>query len=200
MASPRPSERVRLSPTDRRQQLLRVTSDIIANDGVDNVRIPYVATAAGITRPVVYKFFPNRQALIKAVLEDFREELEQRAPEMLTGPDANVESIARGFIDAACDTIEARGAGGWQLLRSVGPDPEVTAISHSIRDKLVEPWLVGLQQLTGVDESDAAALADTMLAGAGEIIQRWIDGEFSREKVASLLGRVILAVLHEFTD
>ena len=82
----------------------------------------------------------------------------------------------------------------------MGPDPEVTAISHSIRDKLVEPWLVGLQQLTGVDESDAAALADTMLAGAGEIIQRWIDGEFSREKVASLLGRVILAVLHEFTD
>ena len=65
-SSNRPSDatRTRLSPEDRHQQLLRVTSDIIAADGVDNVRIPYVAAAAGVTRPVVYKFFPNRHELL----------------------------------------------------------------------------------------------------------------------------------------
>ncbi|MBW2687650.1 MAG: TetR/AcrR family transcriptional regulator, partial [Deltaproteobacteria bacterium] len=118
--STRPSDsaRTRLSPEERRQQLLRVTSDIIATDGVDNVRIPYVAAAAGVTRPVVYKFFPNRHELIKGVLEDFREDYSRRVPDVeAPDQDLDISTTARAFIDAACDTIEDRGSGGWQLLR-----------------------------------------------------------------------------------
>jgi AcrR family transcriptional regulator len=201
--SNRPSEaaRTRLSPDERREQLLRVTSDIIATDGVDNVRIPYVAAAAGVTRPVVYKFFPNRHELIKGVLEDFREDYTRRVPNV-TDPNQGLDiaTTARAFIDAACDTIEARGSGGWQLLRSVGPDQEITAISKEFRRQLVQPWLAPLRVLTGVDEAEALALADVMVSGAGEILQRWIEGEFSRKQVAGLLGRIILAVLNEFTE
>ncbi|MGB8224376.1 MAG: TetR/AcrR family transcriptional regulator [Polyangiales bacterium] len=199
----RPSDpaRTRLSPEDRQQQLLRVASDIIAADGIDKVRIPYVAAAAGITRPVVYKFFPNRHELIKGVLEDFREDFARRTPNIMEEEGvADVASIARGFIDAACDTIEAKGSGGWQLLRSVGPDREISAISKEFRGQLVEPWLLPLRELTGVEDAEAQALADMMLSGAGEILQRWIDGDFSRQQVATLLGRIILAVLSEFTE
>jgi AcrR family transcriptional regulator len=201
--SNRPSEaaRTRLSPDERREQLLRVTSDIIATDGVDNVRIPYVAAAAGVTRPVVYKFFPNRHELIKGVLEDFREDYTRRVPNV-TDPNQGLDiaTTARAFIDAACDTIEARGSGGWQLLRSVGPDQEISAISKEFRRQLVQPWLAPLRVLTGVDEAESLALADVMVSGAGEILQRWIEGEFSRKQVAGLLGRIILAVLNEFTE
>lgn len=202
-SSNRPSDatRTRLSPGERQRQLLRVTSDIIAADGVDNVRIPYVAAAAGVTRPVVYKFFPNRQELIKGVLEDFREDYMRRVPDV-ANPDEtlDVATTARAFIDAACDTIEARGPGGWQLLRTFGPDQEITAISAEFRRQLVQPWLEPLRALTGVSEPEALALADVMVSGAGEILQRWIDGDFSREQVAVLLGRIILAVLSEFTE
>ena len=202
-SSIRPSDaaRTRLSPGERQRQLLRVTSDIIATDGVDNVRIPYVAAAAGVTRPVVYKFFPNRHELIKGVLEDFREDYTSRVPDV-ENPDevVDVATTARAFIDAGCDTIEARGSGGWQLLRSVGPDQELTAISKEFRRQLVQPWLEPLRALTGVSEPEALALADVMVSGAGEILQRWIDGDFSREQVAVLLGRIILAVLNEFTE
>jgi AcrR family transcriptional regulator len=201
--SSRPSDatRTRLSPEERQQQLLRVTSDIIAADGIDSVRIPYVASAAGVTRPVVYKFFPNRHELIKGVLEDFREDYSRRVPDV-QNPDQtlDVATTARAFIDAACDTIEAKGSGGWQLLRSVGPDPEISAISKEFRRQLVQPWLAPLRALTGVGEAEAMALADVMVTGAGEILQRWIDGEFSRQQVATLLGRIILAVLVEFTE
>ncbi len=202
-SSIRPSEstRTRLNPEDRQQQLLRVTSEIIAADGVDSVRIPYVASAAGVTRPVVYKFFTNRHELIKGVLEDFREDFASRTPNIVETDDAaDIGSIARAFIDAACDTIEAKGSGGWQLLRSVGPDPEIAAVSKRFRGQLVEPWLLPLRDLTGVDDAVAEALADMMLSAAGEILQRWIDGDFSREQVATLLGRIILAVLIEFTE
>jgi len=202
-SSTRPNDtgRTRLSPEERREQLLRVTSDIIATDGVDNVRIPYVAAAAGVTRPVVYKFFPNRHELIKGVLKNFREDYTRRVPNV-TDPNRGVDiaTTARAFIDAACDTIEARGSGGWQLLRSIGPDQEITAISKEFRRQLVQPWLAPLRALTGMDEAESLALADVIVSGAGEILQRWIEGEFSRQQVAVLLGRIILAVLNEFTE
>lgn len=197
---PASEARTRLSPEDRREQLLRVTSEIVAADGVDMVRIPYVAAAAGVTRPVVYKFFPNRHELIKGVLEDFREEFARRTPDILIDRSGEIGSIARVFIDAACDTIEAKGSGGWQLMRTVAPDAEIAAISRDFRNQLVAPWLAPLRELTGVDDSEARALSDMFLSGAGEIVQRWIDGEFSREQVATLLGRIILAVLIEFTE
>lgn len=203
MPSNRPSDatRTRLSPEDRHEQLLRVASEIIATDGVDSVRIPYVAAAAGVTRPVVYKFFPNRHELIKAVLEDFRDAFAARTPNILeTDGDADIESIAKAFIDAACDTIEARGSGGWQILRSAGHDPEISTISREFRGHLVKPWLIPLRELTGVNDAEALALSDMFLSGAGEILQRWIEGEFSRDQVAILLGRIILAVLSEFTE
>jgi AcrR family transcriptional regulator len=202
MSSNRQSDatRTRLSPEDRQEQLLRVASDIIATDGVDAVRIPYVAAAAGVTRPVVYKFFPNRHEIIKAVLEDFRDDFAARTPDILDGDDADIASIARAFIDAACDTISARGPGGWQLLRSAGHDPEISAISREFRGQVVQPWLVPLRELTRLDDAEALALADMFLTGAGEILQRWIDGDFSRQQVATLLGRIILAVLNEFAE
>jgi AcrR family transcriptional regulator len=202
-SSNRPSDsaRTRLSPEERQRQLLRVTSDIIATDGVDNVRIPYVAAAAGVTRPVVYKFFPNRNELIKGVLEDFREDYTRRVPDVADpNQGLDIAATARAFIDAACDTIEERGSGGWQLLRSVGPDQEITELSKEFRRQLVQPWLAPLRALTGVDEAESLALADVMVSGAGEILQRWIEGEFSRQQVATLLGRIILAVLNEFTE
>ena len=177
-----------------------MTSDIIEADGVDMVRIPYVASAAGVTRPVVYKFFPNRQELIKGVLEEFRDEFARRTPDVLSGQTGEIAAIARLFIDAACDTIEAKGSGGWQLIRGVAPDAEIAAISRDFRGQLVAPWLVPLQELTGVGDAEARALSDMFLSGAGEIMQRWIDDEFSREQVATLLGRIILAVLIEFTE
>ena len=197
---PASDARTRLSPEDRRDQLLRVTSDIIEADGVDMVRIPYVAAAAGVTRPVVYKFFPNRHELIKGVLEDFREGFAARTPDVSNEPGGDIGSIAREFIDAACDVIEEKGSGGWQLMRSVAPDAEIAAISKEFRRQLVSPWLNPLRDLTGVSETEAQALSDMFLSGAGEIVQRWIDGEFSREQVATLLGRIILAVLVEFTE
>ena len=95
------------------------------------------------------------------------------------------------------------------LFRSVRVDPEFGAHrvgpvgvhgGEDFRRQLVQPWLIPLRELTGVDDAEALALADMFLTGAGEILQRWIDGEFSRQQVATLLGRIILAVLSEFTE
>lgn len=197
MAGSQSEARVRLAPADRRRQLLRVASDLIATDGIENVRIPYIASAAGVTRPVVYKFFPNRQALIKSVLEDFRRELESRLPREVD-LSADLDVLVRVFVNAACDTIEARGAGGWLLFASVSPDQEIAEVSREMRDRFLEPWLQGIASITNTSDPEGKALAEMLVAAGGAVIQVWIDEELTRADVVQLLTRSILAILNEF--
>src|SRR5262249_52796737 len=116
------SARRRLSAAERRRALLRVAGELMSTRGVDGVQLGAVAAAAGVTRPVVYRFFRNRRSLIIAVLEDFAADLTERFGRgaMRSIPGSNA-GITRVFVEALCDAIEERGAGPWHLLDSKGP-------------------------------------------------------------------------------
>ena len=63
---------------------------------------------------------------------------------------ADLEEATRVFIEAACDTIEAKGAGPWHLLDSKGPDPEVARFGQQIMRRLTSPWHTRISRLTGM--------------------------------------------------
>ena len=62
-APPKAAPHGRLWAADRRRSLVVAAARLLVERGADAVRIPDVAAAAGVTRPVVYKHFPNRTAL-----------------------------------------------------------------------------------------------------------------------------------------
>ncbi len=53
----------------RREQLLDATLGLIAAKGYAGVSMEAVARAAGVSKPVVYDLFPDRGALLRALLE-----------------------------------------------------------------------------------------------------------------------------------
>src|SRR5262249_4375299 len=115
--------RRRLAPGDRRRDLLRAAARLLTEHGVDSVQIAEVATASGVSRQLVYRFFPSRRALIKAILEDFADALTREfGRHALDRLPADLEEATRVFVEAACDTIEAQGARPWHRLRSEGTD------------------------------------------------------------------------------
>ena len=113
-ASPARAARQRLSPDERRRHLLQVAADRMTTHGIDRVQFAEVAAAAGVTRQLVYRFFPSRQALIMAVLEDYADDITRRfghgAARSIPG---NLDEVTRVFVEAVCETIEAKGAGPW---------------------------------------------------------------------------------------
>jgi AcrR family transcriptional regulator len=62
------TRRRRLSGEDRREQILDVTAAIVARSGFGAVSIQGVATAAGISRPIVYEHFGDLDGLLKALV------------------------------------------------------------------------------------------------------------------------------------
>jgi AcrR family transcriptional regulator len=59
----------RMTATARREQLLDVTTQIVADEGFQAVSIESVARTAGISRPIVYEHFGDLQGLLEAIVE-----------------------------------------------------------------------------------------------------------------------------------
>ncbi len=59
----------RMRAASRREQILDVTTDIVARDGFTAVSIESVARAAGISRPIVYEHFGDLPGLLEAVVD-----------------------------------------------------------------------------------------------------------------------------------
>jgi len=61
-------KRTRLSPQDRRTQLLDCAQLIILEQGFNSFTMDGLATAASISNPLVYKYFSSRLALLQELL------------------------------------------------------------------------------------------------------------------------------------
>jgi AcrR family transcriptional regulator len=59
----------RLTAPARREQLLDVTAEIVAEQGFQAVSIQSVARCAGISRPIVYEHFGDLTGLLEALVE-----------------------------------------------------------------------------------------------------------------------------------
>ena len=54
--------------TDARERLLEVAARCVARDGITATGVAHVALEAGVSRPTVYRYFKDREELIRSVL------------------------------------------------------------------------------------------------------------------------------------
>ena len=59
----------RMAASDRRQQLVETALDVFSRKGFEGATTKEIAAAAGVTEAVIFRHFPSKQALYKAVLD-----------------------------------------------------------------------------------------------------------------------------------
>jgi AcrR family transcriptional regulator len=62
--------RRRLSPKDRRAELLALGAEVFGKRPYDDVRIDEIAERAGVSRALMYHYFPDKRAFFAAVVKD----------------------------------------------------------------------------------------------------------------------------------
>ncbi|MFI8432531.1 TetR/AcrR family transcriptional regulator [Streptomyces sp. NPDC079020] len=109
--------RRRMGVEERRQQLIGVALELFSHRSPDKVSIDEIAAAAGISRPLVYHYFPGKQSLYEAALRRAADELSARFLEPLEGPlGARLLRVMGRFFDF----VDEHGPGFWALMRG-GP-------------------------------------------------------------------------------
>ncbi|MGE4652091.1 MAG: TetR/AcrR family transcriptional regulator [Myxococcota bacterium] len=192
---PSSSTHGRLWADDRRKQILAVAARLLDEQGVDGLRIPDVAEAAGVTRPVIYRHFPNRQAILMDLLEEMGSALAERLEGLAASGLEDLEKLMPDLFEGLCDEIEARGAGVWKLLNSAGPDPEVEAVAQRVRERLVAPWYARVASVTRTSGEEAVAVTSIIYAVVPPLITLWHSGTLSRAEAVSHLTRAVGAIV-----
>ncbi|MFJ7072794.1 TetR/AcrR family transcriptional regulator [Streptomyces sp. NPDC098781] len=120
--------RRRMGVEERRQQLIGVALELFSQRSPDDVSIDEIASAAGISRPLVYHYFPGKLSLYEAALKRASEELAGRFVEPHDGPlGARLLRVMRRFFDF----VDDHGPGFSALMRG-GPAVGSTATNALI--------------------------------------------------------------------
>lgn len=134
----------RLSVEERRTQLLGAALTLFAHRAPDEVSLDEVATVAGVSRPLVYRYFPGgRQQLYEAALRSAAEKLILCFGEPPVGPPT--ERVQR-VLDRYLAFVGEHDAGFSALLRggSVVGTSRTTAIVDEVRRAAAEQILLHL--------------------------------------------------------
>lgn len=130
--------RTRLSVEDRRRQLLELGLSAFSGRSFDEVAVDRIADRAGISRGLLFHYFPTKQAFYVAVLQEAADQLTREALGRTDG--SPEERLLRGlrayfqFVGRRSNTYAA-------LLRSGGADPKVNAIVEKARGAFLERLL-----------------------------------------------------------
>ncbi|GEC09291.1 TetR family transcriptional regulator [Streptomyces spinoverrucosus] len=114
---------------ERRQQLIGVALELFSRRSPDEVSIDEIASAAGISRPLVYHYFPGKLSLYEAALQRAADDLAGRFVEPHEGPlGARLLRVMRRFFDF----VDEHGPGFSALMRG-GP-----AVGSSTTNALID--------------------------------------------------------------
>ncbi|MFI9758233.1 TetR/AcrR family transcriptional regulator [Streptomyces sp. NPDC051963] len=165
--------RRRMGVEERRQQLIGVALELFSRRSPDEVSIDEIASAAGISRPLVYHYFPGKLSLYEAALRRASDELAARFVEPHEGPlGARLLRVMRRYFDF----VEDHGPGFSALMRG-GP-----AVGSSTRNALIDSvrQAAYVQILSHLNVEDPPARLElvvrTWISLAESTALIWLDG------------------------
>src|SRR5262249_45730526 len=97
--APKPSERMR--KPERKRQLLAHAKQLFVTLGYQNTTTEKIASAAGVSEPVLYRHFENKKALFLEVLQEVRQATVERwhaDTANLTDPLARLHAITDMYL------------------------------------------------------------------------------------------------------
>lgn len=187
--------RSRMSADDRRRQLVEVGWRLMQTRPIHELALDEVAAEAGISRTLVFHYFPTKGDFYAAVVQAAGERMLRpvRAPQSAS-PEERVRILVEGFVRL----VERNRAAYAALVRGAGGgDRRVVDLMGEIRDSLVPRWL------GAAGWADATALTRLVvrgwLVGMEETVLAWDPAQVRREDlvdhlVASLFAELQLSV------
>jgi AcrR family transcriptional regulator len=179
---------------DRRRQLLEVATKIASDGGMEALQIETLANAAGVSRPIVYEQFGDREGLLIALIEDYTEFLDERMAAALEGESQDAAALLRATVHAYFGCVKERG-GSRTLLASSGSSPAIDEARSRTRRRAIGRGARQIAERTGASLRDAEVVAEMAVAAAWSLAGSWLDGRISRKRAETLYVRMMLAWL-----
>lgn len=181
----------RLQADERRRQLLERGAELFALHSYDELSMRRIARELGISKPLLYHYFPSKQAFFQETLAQAAAQLRAR-----TEPDPDLPPLdqLRGSLEAFLELIDENALAYRKLMQSLVSVPDVRELVEEVRTKTAVRILEGLYP-DGPPPKARAAVHGWLWFMDGACLN-WIQHrDLSREEVRDLLLGTLLGAL-----
>lgn len=198
MSGARPTTpRPYLRADERREQLLVAAADLVGRDGWSALGIVPLASAAGVSRQLVYEHFTDTADLLRSVMVHLFEHAHAATAEIVaTAAADDAASAVRRAYEVYLALPRAQRRALRALAGDSSPDsPELDRTRHLMRHEILGLWVPYVRRLTGLAEPQARALAWMFTTAAWSITDLVEDGTLSQSAATALLTGVVASAV-----
>lgn len=165
----------RLPADQRREQLLEVALRLFAGRGFAATTMDDIATAAGVTKPLLYQHFASKRALYLELVDSVAHEMLDAINESTAAANGPREQVEAGF--AAYFHLVVKHQDAFRLLfgSDVPDDPELSRALRSVEDTVAE----AVDELidAGLDSEHRRLIAYAVVGMATGASRHWLGGD-----------------------
>jgi AcrR family transcriptional regulator len=186
--------RTRLDVDERRAQLVALGLDLFGARSYDDVSIDELAAEAGISKGLLYHYFPTKRDFYVATVRESARQLLERTD--MRSAEGDPVARLRAAVDAYLDYVVAHAQPYAALLRSgVGTDAEVARVVDETRAALCARLIEGVPL-----DAPGPALRLALRGWLGFVEATtldWLDGKtrIARATLRDLLAQMLLRTI-----
>jgi len=186
----------RLEVDERRRQLVELGTELFTKHSYGELSMAQIARYAGISKALLYHYFPSKRDYFVATLERAAEELR-----VATEPDQSKPPLEQitGSLDGYLELIEENSASYEKLIESATTVAEVRELIDNVREMTAQRILAGIVP-EGTEQPPAvrAAVRAWLWFMDGACLDWVRERDFSRRELrdmllGTLMGSIVAA-------
>jgi AcrR family transcriptional regulator len=181
----------RLNVDERRRQLLDRGAELFTSHSYDELSMNKIATEVGISKALLYHYFPSKRAFFEETLSSYAEQLRER-----TEPDPDLPPIEqlKESLGAFLLLVEENSVPYRNLMDSATSVPDIRDLVSEVRHRTAQRILDGLFP-DGAPPKARTAVSGWLWFMDGACLD-WIEHrDLGREQLRDLLLGVLLGAL-----
>jgi len=186
----------RLSAPERRRRIEEAATALFAERGYAATTIDDIVTGAGVTKPMLYRHFESKQALVMSLLERHRDELAAAPLDVLLATEqAPFPERLDAMLDAWFGYVEAHPFVRLLLHDSSG-DPDVAALVRELHDRQRAADVALLREFAPhIPTGELEPLGEVIRSSLAGLALWWMDHpDTNRADVIAGMRRVVLGL------
>ena len=186
-----------------REKILSATAALLEETGLEGINTNIIARQAGVNISAVYKYFPNKYAILSTLAVRLNDKQTALTLEYLDGIDAGTgwQDIVRGMVDTMVEGTR-REKGLIALQSAMLASPELKAMYRQSNDEVAKVFIRAFEK-SGI--SLPASKKKLIGSCIGEIVPAMLDYSVSRgkrfdPKIIEELKRMHIGYLSTYLD
>lgn len=190
----------RLTKEQRRQQLLQVARLIIRTEGVEALTLGYLAQQAGITKPIAYRHFIDKEGLLIAIYKEFSDKQKQDLSDALAQHAKSLDQTIHFFCSACLKFHIATGPEVGLVVAALSGTDILKNYLMQCQQEFIEIFKQGILPFVFLEGQEGEAIIIAITGLMETICVAASNGVIDAETAQRVMGKSTLLILNDYLN